>query len=344
MQFPMNPHFEQCMNKIPNSFNVLEKLDMKQYIRNKIEIRNESTLYYYIPNVKVQQYIAAFDIDWTITHSEKKLFSSEKDDIHFIPHRHEKLIELFRKGYTIALFTNQYGKSKSVIEKKVNRIKTLIDKLNIPCYVFIATGKDVYRKPETGMWKKFLTNANNKPEYAFYVGDALGRRGDFSDSDKEFAVNIGIPYYQPEDVFDYTIVDFSKYKSKTMVMFVGMAGSGKSTYYEKYLKPLHYVNINRDELKTKAKVMKLTKETIKKGENLVINATNPKRETREEYYKLARENNYDIVILYFIRDGYSWNELRAGKEHVPNIAYHIFFKNLEPPTKEEGELYKITKF
>ena len=36
---------------------------------------------------------------------------------------------------------------------------------------------------------------------SFYCGDAAGRKNDFSDSDKNFAKNIGIEFYIPEKIF-----------------------------------------------------------------------------------------------------------------------------------------------
>lgn len=36
---------------------------------------------------------------------------------------------------------------------------------------------------------------------SFFVGDAAGRPGDHSDSDKAFADAIGIPFMTPEEVF-----------------------------------------------------------------------------------------------------------------------------------------------
>lgn len=43
---------------------------------------------------------------------------------------------------------------------------------------------------------------------SFFIGDALGRKSDFSDSDKVFAENIGVVIYPPEKVFDGSIKPF----------------------------------------------------------------------------------------------------------------------------------------
>ena len=53
--------------------------------------------------------------------------------------------------------------------------------------VFLATTSDAFRKPETGMWNFFLEESTKNEidrESSFFVGDAAGRSGDFSDSDK----------------------------------------------------------------------------------------------------------------------------------------------------------------
>ena len=36
---------------------------------------------------------------------------------------------------------------------------------------------------------------------SFFVGDAAGRKGDFSDSDRVFAANAGLAFYVPEQAF-----------------------------------------------------------------------------------------------------------------------------------------------
>lgn len=56
------------------------------------------------------------------------------------------------------------------------------------------------RKPNTGMLKQLYANAcvKNKAEYIM-IGDASGKPGDFSDSDKKCAENFGIDYIDVRD-------------------------------------------------------------------------------------------------------------------------------------------------
>ena len=281
--------------------------------------------------------IAAFDLDWTLSYSQKHLFPKEEDDIHILPNRRETLIDLIDRGFTLVIFTNQYSKSKKEKLKKVGRVTTFINKINLPMMVFISTEKDCYRKPEIGMYKMFLKMIKELPSNIIYIGDALGRPQDFSDSDRLFGEAISSSkIYAPEDMFPSTLLPIFESK-KEIVIFVGAPGTGKSSFYMKNLEKTH-IYICQDILKTKANVLKLLKKSILTGKSIVIDSTNPLLETREVYYNLAKEYDYNIKVLYFARDGYGFNKLRENP--VPDICYHIFFKKLEAPTEENtpGEL------
>lgn len=58
------------------------------------------------------------------------------------------------------------------------------------------------------------------------------------------------------------------------VLFVGSPGSGKSTFYMKHLKPLDYVRINQDTLKTRDKCFKVAEQTLSEGKSVVIGKQN----------------------------------------------------------------------
>jgi bifunctional polynucleotide phosphatase/kinase len=74
-----------------------------------------------------------------------------------------------------------------------------------------ATYGDKYRKPGTEMWTYFCKNLNGGQlidiDLSFYCGDAAGRPKtesrpkDFSDSDRKYAVNIGLTFMTPELLF-----------------------------------------------------------------------------------------------------------------------------------------------
>ena len=186
----------------------------------------------------------------------------------------------------------------------------------------------------------------------FYCGDAAGRPQDYSDSDKIFAQNAGIKFYTPEELFPSiermspgdpkTINTVNLPPSKSLVVFVGMPGAGKSTYYHQSLSPLGYVHVNQDILKTKPKVLKAIREAMNRGELVTVDATNSQQDKRQEYYNLATEYGYSVTVLYFVRDGKGWNKLR--EKPVPTIAYSVYFKHLVEPTPENtpGPVYQIS--
>lgn len=201
--------------------------------------------------------------------------------------------------YQVVIFTNQGGlvlhpdpKSKAPKTTK-NRVpafkqkcNAVLSRLDIPTTLYAATGKDIYRKPRTGMWSEMqddydLTESDIDLENSVFVGDAGGRAAegkgagsvakDFSCSDRNLAHNIGIKYETPEEFFlgekardfarEFDVANFpfleqeddggilEKKEGKDMLLFVGPPGAGKSTFYWKYLKPLGYERVNQDLLK-----------------------------------------------------------------------------------------------
>lgn len=63
------------------------------------------------------------------------------------------------------------------------------------------------RKPEIGMMEEFKKDLQGHFDalpsitWCHYCGDAAGRPNDFSDSDKQFARNLNLPFKTPEDIF-----------------------------------------------------------------------------------------------------------------------------------------------
>lgn len=82
-----------------------------------------------------------------------------------------------------------------------------------------------------------------------------------------------------------------------MIVFVGSAASGKSTFWKTHLSD--YVRVNRDTLKTREKCLKVAEEAMKKGENLVIDNTNPTKNDRKDFIDLAKTYStfYFIYLL-----------------------------------------------
>ena len=303
---------------------------------------NHESVFYHQPSSPKQtsSKIVGFDLDWTLTYNEKHLFPKETDDIFIFPNRKPILKKLLDDGYTIVVFTNQFAKSKKEKIKKVERVSSFIRKLNLPIYVFISTEKDNYRKPCVDMWTLFKKIHVCDIKEILYIGDALGRLQDFSDSDKLFAENIHADIKSPEDFFGIiSEIPTSFQHQKELIVFVGMPGSGKSSYYYKHLED--HVHIEQDKIGTRPKLLKELDKVLLTDKSIVIDSTNPKQENRLEYYEKAQKHGYNIKVLYFLINGTGFNKLRENP--VPDIVYHIYFKNLVPPNSENtpGEVIYI---
>ncbi len=309
----------------------------------------DSVFMYITPGFISTGNFVAFDMDWTLSRTYRGIWPKSPQDITLLPNRLNKLKELQDKGYNIVIFTNQKSttENKRIFNKE--RINNLIKMLpNIPLIVLVSLKDDIYRKPNIGMYN-ILQRLIPKIKSSYYVGDAAGRPQDFSDSDILFAKKTQMKFYTPEEMFSsierikprpnlkVDTINFPEHKN--MVLFVGMPGSHKTTYYNNNLS--NYIHINQDTLKTKSKVMKKTKETMKNGLDLVIDATNSGQNKRESFYTLAQEYDYNITVLYFVKDGRGWNKLR--KSPVPPVAYGVYYKYLIEPTPENtpGRLYQI---
>ena len=307
-------------------------------------VQVDSLFYRIHPSSYLNGKVAGFDVDWTLSYNEQHLYAKEPEDTQVLPGRCEKIRQLHEDGYTIVLFTNQFAKSKKEKTRKVERIHNFAEKLDVPCWIFISTEKDDYRKPNIGMWKTFKNLYPTPITKAFFVGDALGRPQDFSDADGGFAEGAEIPSHAPEDFFPQDDLDFSRENEneRNLIVFVGMPGAGKTTFFKTHLEPVGYTHINQDTLKSRAAILSAAKRAMDQGKDVVIDSTNPALEGRVEFYEMALTRDYDITVLYFVRDGTGWNALR-GENKVPIIAYHMYFKKLEPPTEENtpGNIFYI---
>jgi bifunctional polynucleotide phosphatase/kinase len=151
---------------------------------------------YTLNNAVHREKMAAFDYDWTLVSPKGgKTFPTNIDDWEWLyPTIPEKIKTYYEEGFMIVIVTNQ---SK---DWKHEQIKLVAASLGIPIFILIATFKCDY-KPNPRLFNAFILDHKLNKEKSFFVGDALGRKSDFSDSDKVFAENIGIPCYCPEQVF-----------------------------------------------------------------------------------------------------------------------------------------------
>ena len=161
--------------------------------------------------------IAAFDLDDTLqkTKSGAKAFAARADDFTTLnEHVPRVLRALHDDGYKICIFSNQGGVKGALDGKRATsvraRLALLATTLETPFQFYRAKQlreNDVkkYRKGEIGMWRKMVAEHNGgvAPDLkaSFFVGDAAGRAQDHSAVDKEFAENVGVRFFVPEQMF-----------------------------------------------------------------------------------------------------------------------------------------------
>lgn len=304
------------------------------------------------PYNKKRTKVAAFDLDSTlITSVSGKKFSNDPLDWKWwdstVP---AKLRSIYRDGYRVVILSNQNGLSlhrepgakgpdntKRVAPFK-QKISAVLAQLDIPTSIYAATGRDMYRKPRTGMWKELCDDYDLEDickDASVFVGDAGGRVAvpasggkkavskDFSCSDRNFAHNAVIKYQTPEEFFlgeqpreflrDFDVssypstnhqdevddVVFEKKNDNDIVLFCGPPGAGKSTFFWTYLKPLGYARVNQDTLKSKEKCFSAAKEHLKDGEPVAVDNTNPDPDVRGQWIDLARKAGVPIRCVWF---------------------------------------------
>jgi DNA 3'-phosphatase len=182
--------------------------------------------------------IAAFDLDSTLVSTKtrspfprngedwKWAFESVVDVIRKMANHGKvnevKLTSKCKELYTndsppfiIAIISNQGGTIARPDTKRYQylyqRIHAITQELGVPARFYGATKPpkgttDEFRKPKTKMWTELLKDLSITADQvdmanSFFVGDALGRKTDFSDSDKVFAQSLGLKCYSPEDIF-----------------------------------------------------------------------------------------------------------------------------------------------
>jgi len=286
--------------------------------------------------------IFATDLDGTLIRTRKARFAKDEDDYAFLPNCITTLKNYIKKGFTIAIFTNQKRLPNIMVSRTKNILTDLLNE-GIDPWIFISTKDDKYRKPNIGMWEYFVDNFDHNIDFksSFYVGDAAGRPQDHSDADIKFAEQIGLKFYVPEEIFPNTFVDIPD--TQSMFIFVGNQGSGKTTYYKTNLEHKKWFHANQDKIGSYAKVLKEIDRALNEGQSVCVDATNPTFSKRQDYIELAIKYQIPTLIIYFVSDGYGFNQLRIENK-IPTIAYNIYYKNLEEPTEEsEGvpvvELY-----
>jgi bifunctional polynucleotide phosphatase/kinase len=282
--------------------------------------------------------MAIFDYDWTLVKPiSNGTFSKNVDDWSWITAKvPEVLNKYYESGFCIAIVSNQTRNTAM----KISQINNVLSTLNFPS-IFIVGYDDDFKKPKTAMFD--ILTKDKKVDYtkSFYVGDALGRQGDWSDVDLKFAQNIGMKtILSPDELFSIEkkveVNNIKEYDGQEIIVMVGYPGSGKSTVSNTF-DSKKYKIISGDEYVTSKKMIKVSEDYLKKGVSIIYDSTNPTIIKRKEYIDVA--NKYKIQVRCIdVKTDITESMFRNNKRDkvIPKITYYVFRKKYEEPTMSEG--------
>ena len=327
----------------------------------KIHPKMENQKIQHGPRSTITNQLAIFDFDHTLVcPKEGRTFPKNIDDWQLLRSNIISILQSWmEKGFHMVIVTDQTK------VWKVEMIQQVCIQL-FPWSVTILIHRlKENHKPNTDFFLSHFPHYD--PHLSFYVGDAAGRVGEWSNVDRLFAEKLGIRFYTPEEMFPIITTPTQLFpqcfepgpgvidaKQIEMILMMGLPASGKSTFIREQILASYgdfYEVMSGDEWTTDSKRKKKVKEivwTLKKSP--VIDVTNVSRVKREFFIEMAREWNIPIRC-YSIRDTLERilerNRIRNEtiEKKVPNVAIHTLKKKWENVELEEGfvEIIRIEK-
>ncbi|HYE17535.1 MAG TPA: ATP-binding protein [Tepidisphaeraceae bacterium] len=123
-----------------------------------------------------------------------------------------------------------------------------------------------------------------------------------------------------------------------LIVFIGLQGSGKSSFYRQRLVDTH-VRLGMDMLRTRHRERLLFEACLAAKQPTVIDNTNPTAEERARYVAPAKAHHFEVVGCYFesrVADCTVRNEQRPAEQVVPRVGLLGTYKRLVCPSPAEG--------
>ena len=130
--------------------------------------------------------------------------------------------------------------------------------------------------------------------------------------------------------------------SQQLIIFVGLQGSGKSTYYHRNFAAPH-VLVSKD-MMTNSRIKDVQQEqmidkALTAGQSVVVDNTNPTAIVRSPLIGIGKRHGARVIAYYFVvpvKVAVARNRQREGKARVPDVAIFVTAKKLIAPKFEEG--------
>lgn len=122
------------------------------------------------------------------------------------------------------------------------------------------------------------------------------------------------------------------------VIFTGIQGSGKSSFYLERFYRTH-VRMNLDMLKTRRREAILLRACIEAKQSFVVDNCNSTVAERARYIEIAKRGHFRVAGYYLeskIADALRRNEQRPPDQRVPRAGVLGTYKKLQIPTLDEG--------
>ena len=120
------------------------------------------------------------------------------------------------------------------------------------------------------------------------------------------------------------------------VVFCGLQGSGKSSFYKERYFGTH-VRISMDLLRSRNRETRLLRLCLETNQRVAVDNTNPTRGERAKYIGPARDLGFPVIGYYFSsRLSECLKRNLERRESVPEVAILSTAAKLELPAREEG--------
>lgn len=299
----------------------------------------ESTKNYefYSPDVITpKEKIFFVDVDGTIVtpiSGRPSYAIKSPDDWIFINSNVVKTLQKLSKTFHVVLISNQ-SKFNNIIKEKFEMIISALQAEGVDVIVYILKSQ-AWKKPAVRCYDHLQEHLEITPTEIRVTGDACNEVSDFpshlwDNCDYGFYENLDFTnkkFYIPEKIF--VPVKIVIPEGKNLILMVGNPGSGKTTFTQTLE---NYHIISGDKGMTAIKQLKVFTKYLLEEKNIVIDNLNATKQARMKFIEPAQEMGYTIIIVWCVRDGRPFNDLR--EKRIPSVVYHKYSKNFERP--DEG--------